>query len=76
MSLGLPPATNSLFKTKHVEFFCGKVPVKILYDKHSGIHFVSIEAASTNLTNVSVNYGKENLIDNKKSVNFSYISIS
>lgn len=47
---------ESIFKLKHLEFFCGKIPVKIYFDKYSGIHFVSIEAPSTNLTDVSVSY--------------------
>jgi hypothetical protein len=51
-------APTSLFKLKHLEFFCGRIPIKIYFDQHSGVHYASVESPTTNLTNVSVNYGK------------------
>ncbi|KAI6176827.1 hypothetical protein M3Y97_00841000 [Aphelenchoides bicaudatus] len=56
MSMDCSAPTTSLFKLKHLEFFCGRIPVKIYYDKHSCTHYASVESPATNLTNVSVSY--------------------
>lgn len=50
-------APTSLFKLKHLEFFCGRIPIRIYHDVHSGVHYASIESPASNLTDVSVNYG-------------------
>lgn len=48
---------DPLFKLEHIEFFCGKIPVKVYFERHSGLHYVSIDSSSTNLTDVSIRYG-------------------
>lgn len=51
---------SPVFELKHLEFFCGKLPVKIYWDEKSGIHFAFVESVGTNIINASVNYGKDN----------------